>query len=120
MAKKSPKTSALENKMAGILDEARIPYTREYKAIPGRRFRWDFAIGSDPEKTRLLIEVQGGTWSRKPGGHNTGAGIKRDAEKLNLAVSQGWRCLLFTSDMVRSTTNPVIDIVQEMYGATDG
>ncbi len=105
--------------MAALLDQAGIPYTREYKAIPGRRFRWDFAIGTDPEHTRLLIEVQGGTWSKKPGGHNTGAGIARDADKLNLATKSGWRCLLFTSDMIRNQDAPVTEIVQELLQETD-
>lgn len=113
------KKSHLEESMAALLDEAGIPYTREYKAIPGRRFRWDFAIGTNPEQTRLLIEVQGGTWSRKPGGHNTGAGIARDAEKLNLATRYDYRCLLFTSDMIRNQDTPVIEIVQELLQETD-
>ena len=113
------KTSHLEEKMASLLTEAGIPFTREYKAIPGRKYPWDFAIGTDPEKTRLLIEVQGGTWSRQRSGHSTGAGIRRDAEKLNLATSRGWKCLLFTADMIADQDNPVIDIIKEILGETE-
>lgn len=98
---KTPGESPLETALADQLMNAGIPFTREYQAIPGRRYRWDFAIG-EPETTRILVEVQGGTWSRKRTGHSTGAGIKRDCEKLNLATEAGYRSLQFTSDMVKS------------------
>ena len=68
---------------------------REYPAIPGRRFRFDFAWPIE----RLLVEVQGGTWA--PGGHSTGTGIARDCEKRNLAVLLGWRCLDVTTEQIR-------------------
>jgi len=67
----------------------------EFYAIPGRRFRWDFAF---PDK-KVLIEVQGAIWVK--GGHSTGTGISRDAEKLNLATLAGWRTLIVTADMIK-------------------
>lgn len=111
--------SPLEERMASLLAEAGIPFTREYMAIPGRKFRWDFAIGTNPEQTRLLVEVQGGTWSRQRSGHSTGAGISRDAEKLNLAVKANWKCLLFTSDMIRSQKDLTIEIIKDIIGETE-
>lgn len=69
---------------------------REFRAIPTRKFRWDFAW---PEH-KLLVEVNGGTWGK--GGHSTGAGIARDYEKNNLANLAGYRCLIFTGAMVES------------------
>jgi very-short-patch-repair endonuclease len=68
----------------------------QYKIIPDRKFRWDFAW---PEH-KLAIEIQGGTWSG--GAHSRGWGIERDCEKHNLAVLAGWRTLLFTGSMVHS------------------
>lgn len=68
----------------------------EFSAVPGRRFRWDFAY----PKQKLLIEVQGGIWSK--GGHSTGKGITRDAEKSNMAVLLGYRCLAVTADHIKS------------------
>lgn len=88
--------SEIEEILAFQLQAEGIPFEREYKAIPGRKFRWDFRNGN------VLIEVQGGTWGRKRSGHSTGAGIWRDCEKNNLAVLHGFRPLLFTSDMVTS------------------
>lgn len=67
------------------------------KIIPGRKFAFDFVW---PDH-KLAVEVQGGIWL-PAGGHNTGTGIERDCEKLNLAVLAGWRVLHVTSGMVRS------------------
>lgn len=71
-------------------------FVREYRAIPERRFRFDFAFV--PE--RVLIEIQGGTWNR--GAHSRGAGLARDYEKLNLATANGWRVLQFDTNMIKS------------------
>jgi len=83
-----------EDTLAWQLEVWHIAFEREFHAIPGRRYRWDFRIGD------ILIEVQGGTWADSRSGHSTGAGIKRDCEKLNLATLHGWRVLAFTTDMV--------------------
>jgi len=71
-------------------------FVREYRAIPGRRYVWDFAF---PEQ-KLLVEVQGGVWMRTRSGHSTGTGVRRDCQKLNIATLNGWRSLAFTSDLV--------------------
>lgn len=89
--------SELEDILAQQIAWAHLPEPiREYKAIPGRRFRWDFCW----HEFRLLLEVQGGVWSK--GSHSSGAGINRDTEKLNLATLEGFRCLHVTSNQIRS------------------
>ena len=89
--------SALEDLFAFQLDSAGLTgYVREYQAIPGRRFRFDFAW----RKERLLVEINGGTYSK--GAHSTGTGINRDYEKGNLAVLNGWRVLSFDTKQVKS------------------
>lgn len=89
--------SKLEDTLAFWIGLSSLPEpVREFKAIPSRKFRWDFAW---PEQ-KLLVEVNGGTWGK--GGHSTGSGIARDYEKLNLANLAGWRCLIFTAAMVES------------------
>jgi very-short-patch-repair endonuclease len=77
-------------------------YLREFKkAIPGRRYRFDFAFVSGKWQGKmLLIEINGGTHSK--GGHSSYLGIKRDYEKSNLAVKYGWKVLQFDADMVKS------------------
>ena len=90
--------SELEDKFAFQLDATGIRYEREFRAIPGRRYRWDFRIAD----TNILIEINGGTWTRS--GHSTGDGIARDYKKANLAAMNGWRQLTFTAQDVEDLT----------------
>lgn len=108
-------TSAVEDHFALLLDVMRIRYEREYRAIAGRKLRWDFYIPA----VNLLVEIQGGTWMRK-GGHNTGVGIRRDCEKVTLATLHGYRVMLFTTADVMDDT--AIDAVIELVNkeAKDG
>lgn len=99
--------SDLEDLLAYQLLEAEIPFEREARIIPDRRFRWDFWIPTWDKMTSgwyfqrgLLIEVQGGTW--RPGSkHVSGKGYEIDCEKLNLAVEKGFYTLWFTSKMIK-------------------
>ena len=84
-------------------------YVREYKAIEGRKFRWDFCF----EGARLLVEINGQTFAK--GGHSTGLGIRRDYEKNNLAQLAGWRCLMFDGEAVRS--GEAVEIVRKALEA---
>ena len=89
--------SELEELFSMQLDTLGITgYLREYQAIKGRKFRWDFCF----KGARLLVEINGGTFTK--GAHSTGTGIRRDYEKNNLAQLAGWRCLMFDGEMVRS------------------
>ena len=98
--------SELEDLFAQQLDALRLTgYLREYPAVKGRKFRFDFCY----EDARLLIEINGGTFTK--GAHSTGTGIRRDYEKNNLAQLAGWRCLMFDSEMVRS--GEAVEIVRK-------
>jgi hypothetical protein len=55
---------------------------REYFAIPGRDFRWDYAW----PQLRVLVEIQGAQ-------HRIKKMFKADIEKRALAMLAGWRCL---------------------------
>jgi very-short-patch-repair endonuclease len=83
---------------------------REFKAIPGRRFRFDFAF--IPE--RLLIEIQGAVWIG--GAHSRGWGIERDCDKHNLAILQGWRVLMFPTSAVKDGS--ALDMTERALKAT--
>jgi hypothetical protein len=76
----------------------------EHSYIPNRRFRLDVAF---PEH-KVGIEVQGGLFLKAA--HSTGTGIKRDMEKRNLGILNGWRvlecepkdlCMVETVNMVK-------------------
>jgi very-short-patch-repair endonuclease len=89
--------SKLEDLFAFQLDSLGLTgYVREYRAIKGRKFRFDFAW----LEQRLLVEVNGGTYTK--GAHSTGQGIARDYEKANLATLDGWRVLMFDGKAVKS------------------
>ena len=108
-------TSPLEDIFAFQLDSAGLTgYIREYQAIPGRKFRFDFAFVEQGQN--LLIELNGGTFTH--GGHSTGLGIKRDYEKSNLAVKYGYKLLTFDSDMVKS--GQALDFTERMLRGDNG
>lgn len=90
-----------ERALAFALRAAGIPFLREYAAVPGRKFRFDFLVMPD-----VLVEVQGGVWSVRNGdgvqGHNSGAGITRDCEKMCEGVAAGFRVLCVTPEHVKS------------------
>ena len=105
--------SELEDIFAAQLDAVGLDgYVREYQAIPGRRFRFDFCW----VKERLAVEIQGGTYSR--GAHARPLGIKRDYEKGNLAVKHGWRVLQFDADMVKS--GQALDFTEKVLRGKEG
>jgi hypothetical protein len=60
----------------------------EVRFHPTRKFLWDIAW----TKEKVAIEVQGGIYW-KGTGHNSISGLKRDYEKHNLAVMDGWKIL---------------------------
>ena len=89
--------SALEAELALQIRALGLPEpVREYQAITGRKFRFDFAWLD----SGLLVEVNGGTYTK--GAHSTGQGIARDYEKANLATLDGWRVLMFDGKAVKS------------------
>jgi len=105
--------SELESLFASQLDAVGLGgYVREYQAIPGRRFRFDFCW----VKERLAVEIQGGTYSR--GAHVRPLGVRRDYEKGNLAVKHGWRVLQFDADMVKS--GQALDFTEKMLRGDNG
>ena len=97
--------SELELLFSAHLDDAGIPYTREYQAVPGRKLRWDFFIAPD-----ILVEINGGIWQRS--GHTSGRGVQRDYDKINLATLHGYRVFLYSADDV--TSNRAIETIKEI------
>ncbi len=101
--------TALEEMFALQCEQAGFPAPlREYAAVPGRRFRWDFAWTD----ARVLVEINGGTYAHM--GHSTGSGIARDYEKSNLAMLAGWRTFVFDRRMVEAGT--ALDVTAKALG----
>ena len=99
--------SGLEDIFAAQLNAVGLDgYVREYQAIPGRKFRFDFAFVDE----RLLVEINGGTYNG--GAHGRGVGINRDYEKGNLAVVNNWRVLSFDTKQVKS--GAALEVVEQL------
>jgi very-short-patch-repair endonuclease len=97
--------SPAETLLAVQLEQAGIPFEREYRFHPGRRWRADFHVDPRPSPqwwadAPLLIEIDGGSWVA--GRHTRGSGFEKDAEKLNAAAELGYRVLRYTPRMIES------------------
>lgn len=57
-----------------------------------RKYRFDWAI----EEIRTAVEYNGGVFMQKSG-HSNIKGSTRDADKINLAQSEGWKVLVFNA-----------------------
>ncbi len=102
--------SQLEAELALQIKALGLPEPiREYQAIKGRKFRFDFAW----LEQRLLVEVNGGTYTK--GAHSTGRGIARDYEKANLATLDGWRVLSFDGKSVKDGT--AVEVIRKALEA---
>lgn len=99
-----------------MLAESEIVWEQQHRFHPVRKWRFDFAI---PDK-KVAVEVDGGVWLPKHGKksrHTTGTGYQKDCEKLNAAVSLGWRVLRYTPQML--ATNP-IECIEQIKGVLHG
>ena len=72
-------------------------FIREFRFHPTRRWRFDFAHGTQ----LFAIEVEGLLYNRQ-GAHQTPAGVNRDCTKQAEAMLLGWRVLRVTPQMMRS------------------
>lgn len=70
--------------------------TREYRFIPPRRFRFDFAWVD----VKFAVEVDGNVFGKSR--HTSGKGFSVDCEKFALACIDGWRVMRVTTGQVSS------------------
>ena len=70
--------------------------TQVRNIVPGRKFIYDFQIKGTP----VLIECNGGIWSKGYSGHSSGTGIKRDADKVNGALLNGYFLFVLTPEKI--------------------
>ncbi len=82
-------------------------FQKEYQGIPGRKFRFDFAI---PDK-KIAIEyegVYGGEISR----HTHVTGYTNDTRKYNLGVLNGWKILRYTATNFKEVVNDLKQLLE--------
>lgn len=103
-----PSFNEAETLLGVHLQELGLYFKQGYRYVPGRKFEADFAF---PDR-RLLIEVQGGIYSRAA--HGSITGILADNERLNLATLNGWGMFRFTPDQVKDGT--AIETIRKALG----
>lgn len=117
--------SFLEATLARQLKGKKIPFQREYRFHPTRRWRYDFYLEAEdkyadwpeppfgvnllppeePPKRKILVDVQGGLYMRGTRGkHARPAGYRNDAEKMHAAQQMGYQVIYVTADMVTDGT----------------
>ena len=99
--------SDLEDRFEDLLQQNQLAYSRQYYAVPNRRFRWDFVI-YHKGKPIVGCEIQGGIWSG--GRHGTGKGLTDDSTKNILGLRNG----LPTMPIVSSNFELAIEVLKEM------
>jgi len=119
--------SEAETLLAVQLDQAGIPYEREYRFAPPRRWRADFMVsagwmvrnsqGQSVKVTDgdLLIEVEGGSYT---GGHKRGKAYESDCDKNNAAMDLGWRVYRFTPAHVED--GRALEVIRAALGLGEG
>jgi very-short-patch-repair endonuclease len=94
--------SALEEKLAFQIKAYKLPLPeRQFRFIPGRQYRADFAWPN----SRLLVELEGGVFSRRRQGggwHQSISGYIDDCRKYNIAALNGFHILRYTAKEVES------------------
>lgn len=109
-----PNMNEAEELLAIHLTELGVVFERQYEYVPDRKFRADFAIFHKGIRlyrgraysaarfrcSRILVEVQGGVFSKQA--HGSIQGVLRDNERLNEAAKAGYRMLRFTPDQIKT------------------
>jgi len=92
--------SIAELTLAAQLEQAGIPFEREYRFAPPRRWRSDFLVHGDGlvDFESLLVEIDGGGFIA--GRHTRGTGFENDAEKASAAAILGYRVIRATPRQV--------------------
>jgi len=93
-----------EEELAQHLHIYGVPFEREYRFDPERKWRADFLI-----EPKILVEVEGGTYSG--GRHTRGKGFEADCLKYNRATTLGFKLYRFSSFQV--TSGVAIDTILE-------
>lgn len=79
--------------------------------IKPRKFRYDFLIPG----TNILIEVNGGTYSRIRMGHSSGEGQSRDYEKARYAQYKGYQIFTFDCKLNKQQVQELFEYVCRTY-----
>jgi len=83
----------------------------EFRFHEKRKWRFDFCW---PE-LKIAVEVDGGQYKPNGGRHNSDA----DREKINTAISMGWRVLRFSGKQVTYDPDECINLIKKTMRVND-
>ena len=97
--KQKNRRTSLEDKFAEQLRESGFKgrYRRNHNFIEGRRYQADFFLPA----LLLVVEIDGGEWLGKRGGHTSGKGYRQDRERDFLTLMQHMVPLRFAGAQVK-------------------
>jgi very-short-patch-repair endonuclease len=101
-----------EETLAILLRHYKIPFHREFRFHPTRKWRFDFVIGDFPSMMKIAVEVEGGVYSN--GRHTRGSGYSADLVKYNTAILCGWKVLRYTTKQINTEVIEQIKYLVEM------
>lgn len=119
VAAKRPKKAAprkaapsdLEDNFSTLLRYYGLPEPeREFVFAPPRKFRCDFFY----KRAGLIIELEGGVWTRGKSGHNSGTGIERDCEKSRHASLHGYRVFRVTQFALNENAGEIMEQLRQI------
>lgn len=90
-----PTVSEGEALLENHLNALKIPFTKEFRFHPDRKWQADFRIDDMP----ILVEVEGGVFSN--GRHTRGEGYTKDCEKYSAAAANGWFVIRGTTAQIK-------------------
>ena len=90
-----PAISKGEALLENHLNALKIPFTKEFRFHPDRKWQADFRIDDMP----ILVEVEGGVFSN--GRHTRGEGYTKDCEKYSAAAVNGWFVIRGTTAQIK-------------------
>lgn len=105
-----PKPTGLEV-LEKVLNSLPNNFYKEYKPIPNRDFRIDFA---ELDK-KVAIEFEGGIFLTHGGSHRNLKTYLKDIEKYNLLAMNGWRLFRVTSKETKTPQKLRADIIKLLY-----
>lgn len=91
-----PSISKGEALLENHLNALKIPFTKEFRFHPDRKWQADFRIDDMP----ILVEVEGGVFSN--GRHTRGEGYTKDCEKYSAAAVNGWFVIRGTTAQIKA------------------
>ena len=94
------------------LNALKIPFTKEFRFHPDRKWQADFRIDDMP----ILVEVEGGVFSN--GRHTRGEGYTKDCEKYSAAAVNGWFVIRGTTAQIKAglVIKWIEDLIERLRG----